>query len=465
MDAMNPFFELPNKNPLRCHVFSLDNVPCNTFYSVSPFAEKLRNVCWQLKSVGHEVYYYGYDVCEVECDEKIEVITEDILLESRPQAHKDRGYFNIKNELDRSDGSVHLERLWTVNAGYEFRKRYNPGDYCLWMLPGCGQRHLYAETCNLPVNHVEAGVGYNGAHLPYKVFESMFIRNFHYGIYHANDFHVNNFDDEAKKQLDNIHHYLYECTDQNKVYHLDAVIPNSFDISLFDFKIEKKGYLLYLARIFEGKGVKTAVEIAEKMKMKLIVAGPGDFEAETGKQKDFSQYVEVLGPVGPEKRRELLSDASAILCLTYPCETFGNVAIEAMLSGTVPITSNNGGFLENIQNGYNGFRVNCNDVDEAIKAVENIDKIDPHNLRKAGLRFSREQVALQYNSYLQYLDRQVKGNITDPSRSYYTRCWESSVIDGLDEIEWPTDWLRPIDNNAPKSIEDGDQTSEEKNDD
>ncbi|MYK43364.1 MAG: glycosyltransferase family 4 protein, partial [Gammaproteobacteria bacterium] len=317
--TLNPFFELPNPNPLRCHVFSLDNVPCNTYYSVSPFAEKLRNVCWQLKSVGHEVFYYGYDVCDVECDEKIEVITEEILFESRPQAKRDRGYFNIKNEIDRSDGSIHLERLWTVNAGYEFRKRYKPGDFCFWMLPGCGQRHLYAETADLPVTHVEAGIGYNGGHLPYKVFESMYVRDFHYGVYHGNEFHINsNIPEESRKQFDNVHHYLYTQPDHNKAYHLDAVIPNSFDISLFDFKVNKGDNLLYLGRVLEGKGIKTAVDIAEEMKMKLIVAGPGDYEAETGKDKDSSEYVEVIGTVGPDKRRELLANARAILCLTYP---------------------------------------------------------------------------------------------------------------------------------------------------
>lgn len=68
---MNPFFELPNKNPVTCHVFCVDCVPSNTYFSVNPFAQKVRNLCWMLKSVGHKVIYYGYDSCDVECDEKV----------------------------------------------------------------------------------------------------------------------------------------------------------------------------------------------------------------------------------------------------------------------------------------------------------------------------------------------------------------------------------------------------------
>lgn len=200
--------------------------------------------------------------------------------------------------------------------------------------------------------------------------------------------------------------------------------------------MKKEDYLLCLARVLPGKGISGAVEISEQLGMKLIMAGPGSFEDAVGKKP--SKNIEVLGPVGHEKRRDLLSHAKAVFSLSRVHETFGGGAIEALLSGTVPIVANTGGFLETICSGYNGYRIPFNDISAGIDAVENIDKIDPYTLRDAGLRYSREQCALKHNAYLQNLDRILRDNSNEPLT-------EPDWVDYNKKIEWPDEWMAPID--------------------
>lgn len=437
----NPFFELPNENPLTGHFFCLPNAPSNPYYSLSHFAQKIRNQCWILKSTGHEVYYYGYETCEVECDEKIIVADEDILMEAYPRCKSEFGHIDINEEKDNPEGIEYLEKMWTLRTGHEFKKRYKPGDFVFWMLPMCGQRDLYDDLKGLPVRHVEPGIGYIGAFLPYKIFISAYVRDFHYGMYHGNNRWYQILGEKSRKERPHGSHSMHTYIDWENPPAHDAVIPNAYDLSQFDFRVEKKDYLLCLARVLQGKGIAEAVEVAERVGMKLIVAGPGDFEAAVGKKP--SENIEVLGPVGPDERKDLLSHAYAILSLSGVHETLGGAAIEGMLSGTVPITANTGGFLDSIRSGYNGYRVDYRKVEQAVRAVENVHKIDPYAVRDAGLRFSREQLALRHNAYLQNIDMDFKG-INRVSDTPWD--WELST----EKIKWPDGWMIPIDKEACK---------------
>ena len=290
---MNHFFDLPNKNPVTCHVFSLDNIPSNPRFSVSPFAQKVRNLCWMLKSVGHKVIYYGYESCEVECDEKIIVGDEEVIKEAYPEMHEGLGFIDINTKRNNQQDIDYLEKMWTITTLYKLQKIHKNGDFFFWMLPGCGQRHLYYETSNWNVHHIEAGIGYIGACLPNRVFESEYIQNYHHGCYHSNNYHYEQLDENIQSQVSSSPHYLYTRVDYETPPDFDVVIPNSFDLSMYDFKTKKDDYLLYLARVLGGKGIKESVEIAEKMDMKIIVAGPGDFEKATGRKP--SKNVEVIG--------------------------------------------------------------------------------------------------------------------------------------------------------------------------
>lgn len=427
---MNPFFELPNPNPQTVHVMGAVTAPGNPHYVLSHWSQKARNFSWMHKSVGHRVMYYGYETCDVECDEKVIVGHEDILLEAFPGYHEEFGHIDINVEPENPEAIDYLEKRWALEAGHALKSRYKPNDIVYWTVPLGGQRLLYQEVRDLPVKHVEPGIGYIGAFLPYRIFQSTFLRDYHYGAYYSN-LKWQGFLKEAAHQIESGEpHFLFTCEDWETPPLFDAVIPNSYDISLYDFKIEKEEFLLYLGRIIPGKGIIEAVELAERTGIKLVVAGPGDFEAVVGRKP--APNIEVLGrSVGVEERRDWLSRAKAVICPARVFETFGGVAIEALLSGTIPVVANSGGFVDTIQHGYNGYRVDSNNIAAAVKVVDNLDKIDPYVLRDSGLRFSREYLALQHNAYVQGIDRGEPVIVPD---------W----YDSRGKVEWPDAWMTPV---------------------
>ena len=127
---------------------------------------------------------------------------------------------------------------------------------------------------NLPVRHVEPGIGYIGAFLPYKIFQSAYIRDFHYGYYHGNKQWFDVLGDTDKQKRPHGSHAMHTYIDwENDCDLRDTVIPNSYDLSLFDFRVQKEDYLLCLARLLPGKGIRRAVEVAERLGMRLVVAG------------------------------------------------------------------------------------------------------------------------------------------------------------------------------------------------
>lgn len=433
MKVASPFFELPNDNPLRCHVFCFPDAPSNPHYSLAHFGQIMREVCWILKATGHKVHYYGYETCDVECDEKIIVADEELLKKARPQVHKLFGHTDFSD--DDADTLEYLHERWAVDTEHEVKKRYKPGDYFLWILPSSRQRSLYGRVDDLPVRHIEASIGYIGGFLPYRVFQSQAIKVFHYGMYQANTWWYDSLDEVTKAQRKPGSHSMHTYIGWESPPKHDEVISIPFDVSKFDFRVNKKDYLLCLARVVKGKGIKEAVEISERLGMKLIIAGPGDFKEVVGKRPP--SHVELLGAVGGEERKDLLSNAFAVLCLSELYETFGMTLREAWLSGTIPIVSDRGAFLEAVEDGYNGFVVRYDDTDAAVRAIKNVDQIDRYVLRDSGLRCSREYVAPQYNDFLQRIDSGYQGL----GHSYLelpTRC---------EKIEWPDGWMLPVDTN------------------
>ena len=122
-----------------------------------------------------------------------------------------------------------------------------------------------------------------------------------------------------------------------------------------------------------------------------------------------------------------------------------------MLSGTPPIASDNGGFIQSIRSGYNGYRLGMNQVEQGVWACENLDSIDPFVLRDFGLRFSNEQIALRYNEYFQSLT-QVIGH---DGNFYKVEKPDRDNLDWLDydrKVEWPDGWMTPVDEGKADAI-------------
>ncbi|PKM91316.1 hypothetical protein CVU82_01815 [Candidatus Falkowbacteria bacterium HGW-Falkowbacteria-1] len=149
-----------------------------------------------------------------------------------------------------------------------------------------------------------------------------------------------------------------------------------------DFKQEEKrgDYLLFLARVTPQKGVDTAIKVAKKLNMKLIIAGKtSDVDKDFLNKKVYpfidGKQIMYVGEVLGEKKKKLLSQA---LCLIQPnrvIEAFGNSFLESMASAVPVVAFDRGAMSELIKNGKTGYVVN--NFNEMLKAVKNI-----HNLSK-----------------------------------------------------------------------------------
>jgi glycosyltransferase involved in cell wall biosynthesis len=176
----------------------------------------------------------------------------------------------------------------------------------------------------------------------------------------------------------------------------DDVIGNPFTVSEFEYSEKKEDYFLYFGRVCEEKGVHLAIQATEKMGKKLVVAGPGSLQA-LGYDR-IPNHVEMFGVANAEQRKQLMKNAKCLFGLTHYVEPFGNMIIEANLSGTPVITTDWGAFPEIVLEGKTGYRVR--DFKSLLNAMNLIDKIDLCDCRSWGLNFSDEVIHMKHKQYL-----------------------------------------------------------------
>ncbi|HEX8018470.1 glycosyltransferase family 4 protein [Mucilaginibacter sp.] len=176
-----------------------------------------------------------------------------------------------------------------------------------------------------------------------------------------------------------------------------ATVYNGLDTRDFQFYEQPDDYLLYFGRIHPDKGTAEAIEIAKKSKRKLLIAGIVQ-DVNYFKEKiepQLSEDVEYIGHAGPDKRRELLGNAYALLHPISFNEPFGLSVAEAMLCGTPVIAFNRGSMPELIKDAQTGFLVNT--VDEAVDAVDWLDQISRADCYDwANSQFSSEKMVSDY---------------------------------------------------------------------
>lgn len=182
------------------------------------------------------------------------------------------------------------------------------------------------------------------------------------------------------------------------INHLGTVY-NGLPLNHFPFGEVGEDYLLFVGRIAMEKGVHLAIEVAQELDKRLIIAA----KLETVDRPYFREYVEPwlsdriewIGEVDEDARNELMSKA---LCFLHPVtwrEPFGLTLIEAMACGCPVVAMNRGSIPEVIQNGVTGYVVE--DVEGMVSAVEGISSIDRKACREHALaNFSAEKMADGY---------------------------------------------------------------------
>jgi glycosyltransferase involved in cell wall biosynthesis len=160
--------------------------------------------------------------------------------------------------------------------------------------------------------------------------------------------------------------------------------------------------LVFLGRLDRCKGAHTAIDVAQRLGRRLVIAGtvsslPHErdyFDHELRPRID-GQLVEYIGPVDDRQKDVLLGSAAALLSPIEWEEPFPIVLPEALLCGTPVIACRRGGMPEGIAHGRTGFLSDT--TDEICAAVTQLASIDRRECRaEAERRFSDAAIIEEY---------------------------------------------------------------------
>jgi glycosyltransferase involved in cell wall biosynthesis len=169
--------------------------------------------------------------------------------------------------------------------------------------------------------------------------------------------------------------------------YLEPIYP-AIDLNDFKFCSKSDDYLLFIGRICSNKGTYLAIQVAQRTRKKLIIAGRID---EQPPQEYFHKFIKpyidnknivYLGEIDYRTKIRLYQKALAVLFPIQWDEPFGNVPIESMACGTPVITFKRAAMPESVKNEVSGFLVKDGDINKMVKAVNNINKIDRQKVRE-----------------------------------------------------------------------------------
>jgi glycosyltransferase involved in cell wall biosynthesis len=201
-----------------------------------------------------------------------------------------------------------------------------------------------------------------------------------------------------KKYNDRGHYVAISDSDKSPQLDYIATIHHGIDIAQFPFSGVAGNYLLFFGRIHPDKGVYEAIQVAQHIGMKLVIAGIiQDQDYFTAKVEPYvdGTTVEYIGSVGPDQRADVLGGALALLHLISFDEPFGLSLVESMACGTPVVAFNRGSMPEIIRRGATGFIVD--DIEGAISAVAKIGSVDRSECRAdVERRFTSARMASDY---------------------------------------------------------------------
>jgi glycosyltransferase involved in cell wall biosynthesis len=300
----------------------------------------------------YEIVHYGHEQSRVDCENVTVVNSNEVF---------------PRGEDDLFEHNHSVAKIFCRRTHEELGRRYRTDDFILCFY-GTDQQEAVTGITDAFV--VEPSIGYRPecVFAPYRVFTSYAQMHYYYG--------------QQKMLL---------TPSWN-----DAVIPNAFTPEEFDFSADKDDYYLYLGRISSDKGIHLAIQMTEYTGQRLVIAGPGDLSALN--YASVPKHVTMAGYANVEQRRQLLSRARALIAPTYYVEPFGNMVVEALMSGTPVITTDWGGFIDTNPHGVTGFR--CRNFAEFVQAIENTDQIRAETCRDWAVKnFSETVVHDKFDQY------------------------------------------------------------------
>jgi UDP-glucose:tetrahydrobiopterin glucosyltransferase len=197
----------------------------------------------------------------------------------------------------------------------------------------------------------------------------------------------------------------YACAQTYASYTpFDHIIYNGLDLAAIPFmpKLAPDAPLLFAGRISPEKGVEAAIEIAEKARYRLLIAG-GIYDRHYFEQRIVPRLRKARGRVtylGQLERLALWKIMGQSLGLLFPSEwdePFGLTAVEAMATGTPVIAYRRGAAEEVIRHGETGFLVEPGERSHAAALVDDLYDIPRAHCRAhVEAHFSLERMINAY---------------------------------------------------------------------
>jgi glycosyltransferase involved in cell wall biosynthesis len=195
-----------------------------------------------------------------------------------------------------------------------------------------------------------------------------------------------------------------------------STVHNGIDLEAYPFRSEKDDFLLFLGRMSPEKGIVQAIEVAQRLGRRLVIAAkcsdPGEiryFEEHVEPALDGAEYV---GDVQGEQKEDLLARATALLFPIQWEEPFGLVMIEAMACGTPVLALRRGSVPEVVRDGVSGFV--CDDLDGLVDAFARVPELSPDAVREDARRFDASRMVEGYvDTYRAVIEHGTNGHRSD----------------------------------------------------
>ena len=165
-------------------------------------------------------------------------------------------------------------------------------------------------------------------------------------------------------------------------------------------------YLAFLGAIHETKGTHEAIRAALLANESIVVAGTTDESGEYF-QRSINPFIDgdrvkYIGALNFEQKKNLLSEAKAVLMPIQWNDPLPTVALESLASATPIIAWDRSSMGEIIENGVSGFLVSS--IEEMAARIKDLSKIDRRACRsRAELLFDSKQMAKNYVSLYETL--------------------------------------------------------------
>jgi glycosyltransferase involved in cell wall biosynthesis len=175
-----------------------------------------------------------------------------------------------------------------------------------------------------------------------------------------------------------------------------GTVLHGIDTDSFTFRETPDDYLLFLGRFTKGKGVLQAIEVAKRVRMKLVLAAAEDdyYRQEIAPHVDGTQII-YYGEADFAAKIRLFGGARALVYPVQAREPFGLVLAEAMACGTPAVALDLGAVREVVDEGVTGMIFS--DLGEMVDNLPKVFSLDRRRVRERAVeRFGVERMVNEY---------------------------------------------------------------------